>query len=973
MSSPFTSKLGTNYRPKDEEIAEIQSLLVEPTTRLKHLDDEITELREALGKLVDERDKLGAYVDAHRALISPVRRLPLDIVQEVFIACLPTHRNCVMSAVEAPVLLGRICSSWRAISLSTPRLWSRLHIVEPTWPFNSHSAFPTFEQKLAQRLQTTKIWLGRSGQCPLSISLQCTFNRAGFTPETQGLLFLALLPFASRWEHIAFTILPSVLFTASHLTEADVPMLKSVRIHDIDEFTGNAVRWDSFTFLRAPEMHSFSIMGTNLGPQELLLPWNRLKSLSILTGWTSDIALQVLSWCPQLRTCHFLVTPGNNSGGREPGLELSFLHTLDLLYHEGFSDTVRPLFSHLFLPQLRCLKLRGSFNNGDDIIYGPFLAAAPHLESLDFTSELFSKKSLADFLRELPPTILELKLSASDQPTPWYADEYDVFDDEILESLILSPDFLTPCCPGLHVLEITYRCSFSDETLLRFIKSRTLQRVFIRFAREMQVDIRPELEAFVQSGLDLELIYSSPEERGAGAQASLILRPNARCEEGISPPALYSPRRSRPQRPGTCQQIMSKVDFMTRNNGYKVTDVKLAPEGNVYEKAIPSLASITHVFPSLTCSCFGRAPPHRLMSSPFTSKLGTNYCPSDEETIAIQTLLVEPTLRLQRLDDDIADLRKALDKLADEREKLCAYVDAHKVLIMPVRRLPLDIIQEIFVACIPTHRNCVMSAVEAPVLLGRICSSWRTISLSTPRLWSKLHVVEPASPYFPVLIDEKVAQRLETTKMWLGRSGQRPLSISVIATASNTGFTAQIIQALLPFKSRWEHIAFTAESSGFTALSHLTEVDVPTIKSIHMTEIDDHTSFRWDSLQFLRSSNMLSAYISGGNFAPLELPLRWNGLRDLFIEIRWYRDNIALTGDMILQVFSRCPQLRTCRLQIDSEVENHSSLAELILELPFLHTLAGRVLWKPFNYPSSSVQPALAPTIAVSHTSWHRS
>ncbi|KAJ6573521.1 hypothetical protein DFH09DRAFT_1152034 [Mycena vulgaris] len=330
------------------------------------------------------------------------------------------------------------------------------------------------------------------------------------------------------------------------------------------------------------------------------------------------------------------------------------------------------------------------------------------------------------------------------------------------------------------------------------------------------------------------------------------------------------------------------------------------------------------------------------MSSPFTSKLGTNYCPSDEEAIAIQTLLVEPTLRLQRLDDDIADLREALEKLADERERLCAYVDAHKALISPVRRLPLDIIHEIFIACIPTHRNCVMSAVEAPVLLGRICSSWRTISLSTPRLWSKLHVVEPTPPHFAVstLFEEKLAQRLDTTKMWLGRSGQCPLSISVNATASDTGFAAQIIQALLPFKSRWEHIILTAESSVFTALSHLTEVDVPMLKAIHMTEIDDHTSFRWDSLQFLRSCSISSTYISGGNFTPLELPLRWNGLRDLSIEIRWYRDGIALTRDMILQVFSRCPDLRTCQLQLDGEAENHSGLAEPILELPFLHTLA---------------------------------
>ncbi|KAJ7677617.1 hypothetical protein B0H17DRAFT_863759, partial [Mycena rosella] len=123
MSDPFASKLGTNYCPEDEEIAEINALLVEPAQRLKCLDDEITDLHSALDSLREERGSLGAYVGAHKALISPARRLPLDIIQEIFLACIPTHRNCVMSFIEAPVLLGRICSSWRTISLSTPRLW----------------------------------------------------------------------------------------------------------------------------------------------------------------------------------------------------------------------------------------------------------------------------------------------------------------------------------------------------------------------------------------------------------------------------------------------------------------------------------------------------------------------------------------------------------------------------------------------------------------------------------------------------------------------------------------------------------------------------------------------------------------------------------------------------------------------------------------------------------------------------------
>ncbi|KAJ7173431.1 hypothetical protein C8R46DRAFT_1255605 [Mycena filopes] len=138
------------------------------------------------------------------------------------------------------------------------------------------------------------------------------------------------------------------------------------------------------------------------------------------------------------------------------------------------------------------------------------------------------------------------------------------------------------------------------------------------------------------------------------------------------------------------------------------------------------------------------APKDTSMASPFASKLGTNYCPLDDEVLQIRALLKAPLSRLKQLDEQITELQKAIDELAEERERVASFVDRHKDLISPFRRLPLDVIQEIFVACLPTNRNCVMTAVEAPVLLGRICSAWRSISLGTPRLWARLHIVEPS-------------------------------------------------------------------------------------------------------------------------------------------------------------------------------------------------------------------------------------
>ncbi|KAJ7140950.1 hypothetical protein C8R44DRAFT_846890 [Mycena epipterygia] len=208
MSSPFASKLGTNYCPEDEEITEIKAFL-EPVIRLQCLDDEIADLQKTINKLAKERASIGAYVEAHKALISPVRRLPLDLIQEIFVACLLTHRNCVMSALEAPVLLGRICSSWREISLSTPRLCSRLYIVEPKRPFGSTS---TLDARLAQRLETTKMWLA--------------------SPAPPNHFIQALIPFACRWQHIHFTALTSEFKKLSQLAATDVPMLHTFELYD---------------------------------------------------------------------------------------------------------------------------------------------------------------------------------------------------------------------------------------------------------------------------------------------------------------------------------------------------------------------------------------------------------------------------------------------------------------------------------------------------------------------------------------------------------------------------------------------------------------------------------------------------------------------------------------------------------------------------------------------------------------------
>ncbi|KAJ7661555.1 hypothetical protein DFH06DRAFT_1471976 [Mycena polygramma] len=516
LSSPFAAQLGTNYCPKDEELLEIKALLVEPSLRLKRLDDEIAELQNALDRLAEERDGLRLWMDAHTALASPARRLPLDIVQEIFIACLPTHRNCVMSASEAPVLLGRICSSWRSISLSTPRLWARLHIVEPPKIYGPATIADWGETKLAQRLETTKMWLGRSGQCPLSISLLGgPDNGPGeLSSPTRTRLLEALIPFAARWQHISFNTQPVALDAISRLAESDAPLLEGVAFHHDYPFPPRSVELKDFGILRSSRLTSFSAP-CDCFSEALPLRWHQLRFLEINgPAWETPITsvkiMQTISMCPELRACR-LMSNDRSDAQIESSLpvELKFLHTFEMGC-ENLS-TLTHVLDGLFLPDLRSFTLRGPIDTQYTPSVARFLILWTKLESLEIESNSFSKSSLLDSLRALPPSLQ--RLSIRDLFRPPHDTVESSLDDDTLA--VLTSDLTVPC-PALQTLYIENCNLISDATLLRFITALmdrvrpTLRRVEVRFNRIMTLDILPSLQPFIENGLDVSLTYVPP-------------------------------------------------------------------------------------------------------------------------------------------------------------------------------------------------------------------------------------------------------------------------------------------------------------------------------------------------------------------------------------------------------------------------------------------------------------------------------
>ncbi|KAF9462331.1 hypothetical protein BDZ94DRAFT_1166130, partial [Collybia nuda] len=276
MDSRFTSFLSANYVPTKDEVDEIRQLLVDPVDQLDQLDAELTRLQNSIDMLYLKRSQLHNDIVRHRNLIAPLRRIPEELLQEIFFRCLPVDHNAVMSCFEAPLLFGRVCSQWRRVSLSTPRLWSSIHIVlpgdiSPGDPSVAINQIPSIHGAV-------KEWLDRSGGLPLSISLfQVPYVYASQARMDE--LMSSLIQFSSRWKNVALILpsfLTSPLFSLSHKA---LPLLETFFFHSTTNGPSPLPESTPLDIFQAPHLHTLSSYQLGAIPQDM--KWSQLTSLSL--------------------------------------------------------------------------------------------------------------------------------------------------------------------------------------------------------------------------------------------------------------------------------------------------------------------------------------------------------------------------------------------------------------------------------------------------------------------------------------------------------------------------------------------------------------------------------------------------------------------------------------------------------------------------------------------------------------------
>ncbi|KAF7371184.1 hypothetical protein MSAN_00753900 [Mycena sanguinolenta] len=180
--------LYSNEVPLDSDLPLIKSEISKIDASCDSVNEEIVQLHLRLKQLEAERDRLSSYRVQKCAILSPLRRMPPEILAEIFSL---TRPNVVIPSRRrsgySPWFLTHVSRRWREIAVSTSSLWS-LVVIDDHGDMDSAYSYPVpmLETQIA-RAQNLRIHF---------------YGHALFDSHRQVEIFQYLAQYASRWEEL---------------------------------------------------------------------------------------------------------------------------------------------------------------------------------------------------------------------------------------------------------------------------------------------------------------------------------------------------------------------------------------------------------------------------------------------------------------------------------------------------------------------------------------------------------------------------------------------------------------------------------------------------------------------------------------------------------------------------------------------------------------------------------------------------
>lgn len=273
--------------------------------------------------------------------------------------------------------------------------------------------------------------------------------------------------------------------------------------------------------------------------------------------------------------------------------------------------------------------------------------------------------------------------------------------------------------------------------------------------------------------------------------------------------------------------------------------------------------------------------------------------PSNDEN-AIQALLLNMDSDLSDFDTEIDRVQAVLDDLQRKRQLLKNACHQYRAFLSPIRNLPPEILSEIFILNIAGNwRGKEFLYRRAVMLPGSVCRYWRSVALSTGRLWSSISLS---------LWQDTVDAELDLTRTWLARSNGSPLQLSLLLPGTpdrvdsiDQSCIQVIVDNLIEHSELWQHVAIRLPCDIFMKIYFATN-RFPRLRSLSI-EGTPYMSLATDVFEF---TPQLTSVITNLNLCQSRIP--WT-------QLTFIRLSEELTIDECYQVLHMAPGLVECHLQ----------------------------------------------------------
>lgn len=385
----------SNELLSDQESLVVRSLLSNALKELDSVERELSPGSDAStpSNLEEKYNNALAQVDKYRIAIAPHKKLPTEILAEIFILCTPvTGVLFPPDPKSAPWSTGRVCSSWRRIVATESQIWRHVQLM--------YQYSPRLRRKLNIFTHTTML------------SRQLVSLEAGMSLKSDT-TFAELI----AWHSATLEELTVSLRSSPSTPILSVPVqFKSLKRLTLRLPPGVQLQPTQITaFSNAPSLLEVEI--ETAGKQHILfrsfpihLPWAQLRNLVLkCMEMTPSQLCSILRYCSALVDGVFRLADEHHSSSTTSNIVVPALQTLILHLHYG-SRSLRKLFPLLKLPVLDSFAIFGSDQMSwpHDEFCSLLHRSSCSLQSFE-TGFSISDQGVVSLLREVP-TLKELKL-----------------------------------------------------------------------------------------------------------------------------------------------------------------------------------------------------------------------------------------------------------------------------------------------------------------------------------------------------------------------------------------------------------------------------------------------------------------------------------------------------------------------------------------------------------------------------------